>query len=127
MAPRPSVVSEPGTAAEGIECEKKDSVAWPNESVSVGAKANGSFAKVKERKYLLRRVRLLLGFKKLHRTDSSERSPLLCILSKLSCVLKCILDIAASMVGLRRVSKVYRYDIRGYTGYVMLYLWWHPL
>lgn len=53
--------------------------------------------------------------KKLYLTDGCERNPLFCISSDFSRVLGCISAIAASMVGLRRVSKVCRYDLRGYT------------
>lgn len=115
VTPYPSVVSRLGRAAEMTVREKKRSGAWPGEVASAGAKANGSFARVKGRNYLLRSVRLLLVFEKLHLTSSCERSPLLCMSGKISCVLDYVSDIAASMVRLRRVSKVYKYAFWGYT------------
>jgi hypothetical protein len=61
---------------------KKRSGAGPSEGAGAGAKANGSFAKVKERKSARSVCCALLAFEKPH-CACEVRIPLLCILHKL--------------------------------------------
>lgn len=64
-----------------------------------------------------------LVFEKLHHGIDDGRTPLLCIESKLSRVLFCVLDIAGNSVGVETVSRVHRFEVFGLHRSIILCMW----
>jgi hypothetical protein len=54
---------------------------------------------------------IVLDFENVRHGTDDGRAPLLCSRSKLSCVLHCMLDMAASSGGVETVSRVYRFEV----------------
>ena len=85
--------------------------------------ASGSFASFHLYNLQCRLLAVVLNFEKLHYSDDDGRTPLLCIESKLGCVLFCVLVMAAISVGVETVSRVYRFEVFGLHRSVILCMW----
>lgn len=119
----PWVESSQDTAAAETAWAKKNFGAWPSEDAGAGVMASGSFASFHLYNLLCRLLAVELVFQKLHRGNDDGRTPLLCTESKLSCVLVCVLDMAANSVGVETVSRVYRFELFGLHRSVILCMW----
>jgi hypothetical protein len=119
----PLVESSQGTAAVETAWVKKSFGAWPSEDAGAGVMASGSFASFHLYNLLCRLLTAVLVFQKLHHGNDDGHTPLLCIESKLSCVLSCVLDMAGNSDGVETVSRVYKFEVFGLHRSVVLCMW----
>lgn len=119
----PSVESSQDMAAAVTAWAKKNFGAWPIEDAGAGVMVSGSFASFHLYNLLCRLLVVVLVFRKLHHGKDDGRLPLLCIESTLSCVLFCVLDMAANSVRVETVSRVHRFELFGLHRSVILCMW----